>query len=139
MEKRYGSLLRHTFVADVMAKYFVKDDTDLNDHAALHLRVRDDTGVTAQVCLSFVSNFALLFRFNGQSLVYAEVVDESTPGLRLLERDILALLQKHRFKLLTKSDAAAPIEMELFNTDKSDARVYHAVVSDDGIVPQVLL
>ena len=138
-EKRYKALLRHDIIADLMASYFVKNDTDLNDHAALHLCIQDDNSITLELCLSLVSNFAMLFRFQARSMLYEVVVDEFTPDLQAIERDILTLIEKHRFRLLSKSNLAAPICMTLFNTKKSDTRVYHALVDDCGVVPQYLL
>ena len=58
---------------------------------------------------------------------------------RTEERDIIALLQKHGFKLLSKAEAALPIPMSLFNTERGEVRVYHAVVADSGMLPEVLL
>ncbi|MCA9101574.1 MAG: hypothetical protein KDA63_10505 [Planctomycetales bacterium] len=137
-KKRYKTLIRHDFVADLMATYFVKDDTDLNDHVAVHLRVRDNHCVTLQLCLSLVSNFAMAFRYDSNGLLYSEVVDGSTADLTDFEREILNRLEKYGFRVLCKSEAAVPIEMNLFNTDANDARVYHAVISDSGLVPDVL-
>ena len=139
MKKRYGVLRRHPVVTDLMTRYFVKDDTDLNDHAAVHLRVRDTNGSMLQVCLSFVANFVMLFRFQIDSGVYSEVVDRETKSRCVLEDEVLALLEKHKFRLLSKMEAAAPIEMNLFNTERTDTRIYHAIVEDSGVVPQILL
>jgi len=138
MEKRYKALLRHPFLTDVMSRYFVKNDTDLNDHASLHLRVLHKDGST-MVCLSFVDNWAMLFRLEVLNPIYAEVIEPSSSRASPADRELIQLLAQHGFKLITRSEAARPIEMNLFNTDKTEARFYHAIIADDGIVPEVLL
>ena len=139
MKKRCNSLRRHGFVADLMGRYFIKDDTDMNDHAAIHLRVQDSKGVMIEVCLSFVANFAMLFRYETGSLIYNQVLDKESTNLNAIELEVLALLEKHNFTVLTKSEAAAPIEMNLFNTERTDTRIFHAIIGDSGVVPEVLL
>ena len=139
MEKRRKALARDPLVGCLMQRYFVKDDTDLNDHAAIHLRVQDKNGTTVQLCLSFVDHFAVLIRFQNQSLIYQNVVDGSEERLQPIEQDILRLLEEYGFRPLGKSELAAPIEMNLYNTDRNETRVFHAVVDDCGLIPQFLL
>jgi hypothetical protein len=137
-EKRYKSLLRHPFISDAMLRYFVKNDTDLNDHASLHLRVLHNDG-SMMVCLSFVDNWAMLFRLEKVNPVYAEVIEPSSSSVLPAEQEVMRLLGQHGFNLVTRREAAVSVDMNLFNTDRTEARLYHAIVSDDGIVPQVLL
>lgn len=138
MEKRYKSLLRHPFLGDLLSRYFVKDDTDLNDDAALHLRVLHNEG-SMMVCLSFVDSWAMLFRLEMLNPVYAQVIEPSSSPALLAEREVMTLLEQHGFKLITRREAASHVEMNLFNTNRADACLYHAIVADDGIVPSVLL
>ncbi|HUT57769.1 MAG TPA: hypothetical protein VNA25_07940 [Phycisphaerae bacterium] len=137
-EKRYRNLRRHPFIGDLMSRYLVRDDTDLNDHVSVHLRVLHAEG-SAVVCLSFVGNWAMLFRLASESPMYEDVIGPECYRALPPERDIAMLLRNHGFKLLTKAEAALPISMNLFNTDRDETRVYHAIVADDGVVPKVLL
>lgn len=138
MESRRRNLIRHEFVCDMLARYFVKDDTDLNDHAALHLRVHDEDGILLGVCLSFVANFCMVFRFEPGTLLYSSVVDQSISSITNFEADVLALLAKHHFRIITRDEAITPIELNLFNSDKTETRIYHATIDDCGILPRVL-
>ena len=138
MEKRCKSLLYHAFIVDVMSRYFVKNDTDLNDHASLHLRVLHGDG-SLMVCLSFVDNWAMLFRLEKLNPVFTEVIEPTSSPIFPAEREVMHLLEKHGFRLIKKSEAAARIEMNLFNTERTETRLYHAIIADDGIVPKVLL
>jgi hypothetical protein len=138
MEKRYGALLHHPFITDAMSRYFVKNETDLNDHASFHLRVLHDNG-SMMVCLSFVDNWAMLFRLEEVNPIYAEVIEPSSSRVLSAEREMMRLLEQHGFTLVTRREAAAPVEMNLFHTDRTESRVYHAIIADDGIVPKVLL
>ena len=132
---RYEMLLRHPIVADIMSRYFVKNDTDMNAHAALHLRVLHDQG-GLMVCLSCVDHWAMLFRLDDP--LYVKVLDDSTLDLLGAERDMLKLLAEHGFKLVSRHEAATPIPLNLFDTDLDETRIYHAIVSDDGVIPEVL-
>lgn len=91
------------------------------------------------LCLSCVGAFAMLFRMDPGNAIYEAVVDTATEGLWRAERDILALLEKYAFHVLSKCDAALHLDMQLFNTEREECRVYHAVISDDGVIPHVLL
>jgi hypothetical protein len=137
MEKRYKSLICHPFVSDVLSRYFIKNDTDLNDHASLHLHILHDDG-SMMLCLSFVDNWAMLFRLEKQNPIYSSVLDTSSLHLAGAECEVMKLLNQYGFKLVSREEAAVPIDMNLFNTDRSDVRLYHAIVADDGIVPKVL-
>lgn len=137
-EVRLRKLRHHPIISDLMSRYFVRDETDLNDHVALHLRVLHDEG-SCVVCLSLVDDWAMLFRLAHESRVYEEVIEPFCPGVLSPEQDIVELLQNYGFELLTKAEAASLISMNLFNTERNDARVYHAVIADDGLVPEVLL
>jgi hypothetical protein len=121
-----------------MRMYFVKDDTDLNDHASLHLRILHQNG-SMMACLSFVDNWVMLFRLETQNLVYANVLDGSSPHILPAEREVMKLFSQHGLKLISREEAAVPINISLFNTDRTETRLYHAIVADDGIVPKVLL
>lgn len=136
--KRYAALRCHPLVGDVMSRYFVKDDTDLNDHVSMHLRVLHAHG-SLMLCLSFVDKWTMLFRLEAENPVYTEVIERASHDLLPAEREIMGLLRKHGFRLVTKSEAATPVQMKLFNTDRQEARLYHTIVADDGVVPLVLL
>lgn len=136
-EGRLKTLRGHACVRDLMSRYRVDDQTDLNDHAALHLLVRHDDGGCV-VCLSLVAPWAMVFRLERESLLYERVIEASSPEILPAERDVIAQLGRHGFELLTREEAAMPIAINLFNTDREDARVYHAVVSDDSVLPRVL-
>ncbi len=138
VEKRYHNLRRHEVIGDLMSRYFIHDETDLNDHLALHLRVLHSDG-NCVVCLSFVDDWAMIFRLARESQLYEEVIGPICHDASSSEQDIANLLQKQGFKLLTKAEAALPVPMNLFNTERDETRVYHAVISDDGVVPEVLL
>lgn len=153
-QKRLRKLRQHPIIGDLMARYFVRDETDLNNDLALRLRVLHDEGSCA-VCLSLVDRWAMFFRLAHESRVYADnwalllnlaygrgylgVIDSSCSGASASEQDIIELLHKHGFKLLSKAEAALPLPMNLFDTERDEARVYHAVVADDGETPEVLL
>lgn len=137
MEKRYKTLIRHPFIFEMMSRFFVKNDTDLNDHASLHLKVIHDDG-SMMICLSFIDNWAMVFRLDRKSECYSDVLASSSPSLLPGEREAMKLLDQHHFKVVSREDAANPIAMTLFNTDINDARIYHAIIADDGIVPKVL-
>ena len=137
-EERLRNLRQHPVIADLMARWFVRDETDLNNHMALHLKVRHAEGCCV-VCLSLVDKWAMLFRLAHESQVYEEVIHPAQPVLSSSERDIVELVQKHGFNLLSKAEAALPIPMNLFSTERDDVRIYHAVIADDGVVPEVLL
>jgi len=137
-EKRLRDLRKHPVISDLMTRWFVHDETDLNDHIALHLKVLHAEG-SCVACLSLVDSWAMLFRLGHESEIYKEVIDPTQLGASSSERDIIDLLHKHGFKLLSKAEAALPIPMSLFNTERDEVRVYHAVVADDGVVPEVLL
>lgn len=136
--ERYRKLKCHPVVNDLMSRYFVRDETDLNDHVAMHIRVLHPEGSDV-VCLSFVDKWAMLFRLIPNSLLYERIIETGYAGALAPERDIIGLLQENGFKLLTKVEAAQPIAMNLFNTERGDTRIYHAIISDDGVIPQVLL
>ena len=90
------------------------------------------------VCLSFVGNWAMLFRLGKQNPVYTDVIENLSQYIFPAEGEVMGLLNQHGFKLVNKKEAATPIAMNFFNTDKAEARLYHAIISDDGIVPKVL-
>lgn len=138
VEQRYAALRHHSIIGDLMSRYYIRDETDLNDHVSMHLRVLHAEG-SVVVCLSFIDNWAMLFRLASGSQVYEDVIEPQSSTARTPERDIMSLLQGHGFRLMTKAEAAMPIAMSLFNTDRDEARLYHAIVADDGIVPQALL
>lgn len=137
-EKRLRKLRQHPVISDLMSRYFVHDETDLNVHVALHLRVLHDEG-SCVVCLSLVDDWAMLFRLAHESQIYERVIGLKCPETTSSEKDIAELIQRHGFKLLTKAEAALPVPMNLLNTERNDTRVYHAVIADDGVVPEVLL
>lgn len=136
-EKRYRALRCHTLVGELMRRYFVRDETDLNGHVSMHLRVLHAEG-SVVVCLSFVDNWAMLFRLASEVPVYEEVILPDSSTATNSEREIALLLQNHGCKLLTKDEAAQKVAMNLCDTDRDEALVYHAIVSDDGLVPKVL-
>lgn len=137
-ESRLQNLRQHPVIGDLMMRWFVHDVTDLNNHIALHLKVLHAEG-SCVVCLSLVDKWAMLFRLGHKSQVYSEVIGPTQFGASSSERAIIELLQKYGFKLLSKAEAALPLPMKFFNTERDEARVYHAVVADDGVVPEVLL
>ncbi len=139
MERRYQELLGHPFVNELMADCSVRDVTDLNDHAALHLLVGLAANANVEVCLSFVSNYAMVFRLQKGSRVYQSVVTRSTPDLHKLEMKIMDFLERYDFRIVSRQEAATPIRMQLFETDLQDTTIYHALISDCGIIPSVLL
>lgn len=136
-ERRLETLRRHAFVQDLISRYRVDDQTDLNDHAALHLLVRHSEG-SCVVCLSLVAPWAMVFRLARESLMYARVIEANSPSILPAERDVVEQLGTYGFKLLTREESAAPIAINLFHTDLEETRVYHAVISDDGVLPQVI-
>lgn len=135
---RLRKLRHHPVIGDLMSRYFVLDETDLNDHVAIHLRVLHGEG-SCVLCLSLVDSWAMLFRLAHESRVYEKIIEPFCPAALSAELHIAELLQGHGFKLLTKGEAAWPVAMNLFNTDREESRIYHAVIADDGIVPDVLL
>jgi hypothetical protein len=137
-EKRLQSLRHHSLIIDLMSRYSIRDITDLSDHLALHLEVRHAEGANV-VCLSCIDHWSMLFRLAFENPIYDKIIEPSCYGALGPERDIVQLLQKYGFKMLTKVEAAFPVSIKLFNTESNQALVYHALISDDGVVPQVLL
>lgn len=135
-ERALKNLRRHPLVAEIQKRFPAKDITDLNDHQALHLHIHEPAGV--MLCLSLVSPWAMVFRISPRDQLYECVIDRSATDLSALEINILSLLEQHGFTVVTREEAATPIRMNLFDTDRSDVRVYHALISDDGVVPAVL-
>jgi hypothetical protein len=88
------------------------------------------------VCLSLVGNWAMMFQLRRDR--YSAVIEEDSSGLASADREILRLLAYYGFRLLTGAEAVLPIGINLFDTPRDEARVYHAVISDDGILLDVL-
>lgn len=134
-EVRYEQLLKHQVVFELLGRYFVKNETDLNSHAALHLHVVHADGET-MVCLSFVGNWAMMFQL--RKGLYSAVIDEHSPAMTPADREIIRLLSKHGFRLLTGAEAVMPVEITLFDTPRDQARVYQALISDDEVLPEAV-
>lgn len=135
-EKRLTMLRRHPFLKSLFQSFFVHDETDLNNHMALHLRVRGDEG-DCEVCLSLAVPWAMLIRVTPDQM-YSHVIASSNDCSTKMEREILALLERYKFKVLRRAEAASPIPMKLFDADSNETIVYHALISDDSVVPQFL-
>jgi hypothetical protein len=136
-EKRYRSLLRHPFVLSMMKTYHVLDQTDLNDHVALHLEILHKDG-SMLICLSCVDSWVMIFRLETQHFPEVKILEASS-DLLPAERDVVDMLFKHGFKQITREEASTRIDMNLCDTDRSEARLYHALISDDGTLPFFLL
>lgn len=136
-ERRYRSLRCHPFVLDMMKMYYVQDQTDLNDHMALHLEILHKDG-SMLICLSFVDSWAMTFRLETQKKPQNKILEASS-DLLPDERGIVDMLFKHGFKQITKEEASTRVDMNLCDTDRSEARLYHAIISDDGTLPPILL
>jgi hypothetical protein len=70
--------------------------------------------------------------------MYSHVIASSNDCSTKMEREILALLERYKFKVLRRAEAASPIPMKLFDADPNETIVYHALISDDSVVPQFL-
>jgi hypothetical protein len=80
----------------------------------------------------------MVFRIVPGELIYERVLDGEASDLFPMEARILFLLEQHGFTVMTREEAATPLKMNLFSTDRSDVRLYHALISDDGVIPAVL-
>jgi hypothetical protein len=134
-ERRYRLLVTHGIVFEMMRRFFVKDETDLNDHMAVHLHLCAPR-CNLMVCLSLVEPWCMVFRMQHDEEVYDSVI-EDTPRSGP-EAEVVLLLERHDFRIVGRQLAAMPLRMSLPNTDDDDVRIYHGIVSDDGIVPEVL-
>ncbi|MCA9279483.1 MAG: hypothetical protein H6815_01365 [Phycisphaeraceae bacterium] len=144
MEQQQKKLLLHPIISELISRFILTNDTDLNADHSLHLRVGKKNLGQAQasvqwadyaVRLSFVHPWAAVFRISKQSGWYEEVIEPSTPGISRDDMEMLDVLEIHGFKLLTRSELQRPIQMRLFDTSPEDIRVYHALVADEPIRP----
>jgi hypothetical protein len=135
---RYEILRHHPAVSELMQRCFVKDATDLNAHCALHLQVLTVSG-GLMACISCVSPWGMLFRCEGNEPRYVSVIDSAAQATSAEESDVLMTLRCHGVVLVSKEEARERVDVELVDADPSNTIVYHAIVSDEVFIPDVLL
>ncbi len=138
IEKNYETLRHHPVVSELMQGYFVKDATDLNAHCAMHLQVMTGSG-GLMVCLSCVSPWGMLFRLQDQEPRYVSVIASTDEAGSAEEAEVVTSLRRHGIELVSKEEARERIDVQLVDADPGHTIVYHAIVSDETFIPDVLL
>jgi len=152
IEKKYGSLQSPDFsfvknsykelkssdlVWELAKRFYIKDSTDLNDHVSLQLDLHTESG-NWLICFSFLGCFCVLFRLDDMGM-YEKVITKNEISLLKEEKEIIALCLRYKYELMQKELLGEPVRIQLFNTDIEETNIYHAMFSDDGIVPEILI
>ncbi|WP_425427558.1 hypothetical protein [Actinoalloteichus hoggarensis] len=109
--------------------------TDPNFYVAFGYKITDDTPVTSSwvLELSMVGRFGVLARTAHNE--WHRLLYPAEPDLHPIEAAMLDILTTHQITLPTRQELEQPLEMTLDFTDPENVRVYHALFSDEDLLP----
>ncbi len=145
--RRYGSVSErdYSFVIEALAArpyadlvhrlatlVDIEETTDPNDDVSFRYVVTQE-GDAWYMSLSMVGPYGLLLRLSDRGA--HEVIADLASAESDREAEILALLEHAGIHLLSREAAEQPITLRRPGADEDEARIYHAVISDEPLLP----